>query len=267
MALRTVPTPGHDRLLVLDADRAEIVDMLSDAKSLPAWVEKREGCPSVVIVEVDAALRRMVHDLFPSAVVVVPPSAAARNVEKAALRELKQISRTARASGRNASVDPRLFRRRRESLNAAMREEMEWWPEPVRRLWLAREAVLDGLAAPKGGDRDLLLASARAILSPSPTAPVTALLAAWLEAMVAGADRPWTDEVKLAADDLLTAARRCKPNGGYDVLRAILLFGDSPEDAPSMLALRPYGAMARPGGGRGIPAALGSLYAMSETAD
>jgi hypothetical protein len=266
MGLKTLTDAGRSRLLVVDADALEVVDLLAAHGELAGWSAARGGRPATVLIDInDPALRLLVSAVFPSATIVVAPVVSVMNVEMAALRELTSIIRDARAAGRNQRIDPRLLRRRAAALDDGDRAEMEWWPESATRLWRAKESILDAFALPKGRERDMLVASAWADLRGGPvTGPLSRLLEAWLDAMLAGADCPWADEAHARAQELLSTARRCKPNAGYGVLRAIIMFesvGCGSDFTLSLDNSRPPFS-SRPPRGRRIEAAVESLQAL-----
>jgi transposase len=265
LALKTIRVNGRDRVLIADADSLEVVDLLAERDEFETWCNGR-GIPTTVLMDVDPDLRRRIARLFPSATIVVAPAMSAVIIEMAVLRELMSIQKKSKAEGRNQRISPGLMRKRSSELDHDDRMEMEWWPEQARRLWRAKESLLDAITLPSGFERDLLVASARTDMHDCSKSTLPALLDAWLDAILAGADRPWTNEVNERINHLLKTAKRCKPKAGHAILRAIIVFeGD---DAGAIYALSvplPRGQGTPPTkSSRSLEDATDALYAMAE---
>lgn len=238
MMLVGVATAGRSRLIVGDADDATLVDLLEDRGALADWAAGREGAPALVLVEYDGRALAEVRDVFPDATPVLAVSAVAEAIRQVAAKGFANGRSSAIQRGSNVRLDTELFERRRSELSASDRDDISGWPDDLRVLFGAKNALLDALKLKPGPERDRLWALSESDLSTiSSGAGLLRFLSTWREAIAAGLANRWSDDPWRDLVALKEAISKARPRAGGSILRAILLvetptMGGSPVATP-----------------------------------
>lgn len=267
VALAPVRSGRPLRLMVSDPVEEAIVEIVDGIEGLKAHAAACGSAPSLVSIEVDAALARSVREIWPEATVAVPPAAAIRAASVAALASFRALVRAGVAQGRNFRERPHLLRIVNADLTGEQSEELRGWSAPLRRFRAAVLLLLDGLRT--GGAEAFSDALARvmgALREIAPGGAMETFLSTWKDEMLAGVESRWLDRAWLAVEALRREIAAVRPSAGLDVLRAILVYSvprsELPVPAPSFALATTYGSGAIVAGPRPLSGAMDALTAL-----
>lgn len=249
LAVYSLRSREPQRLILADAREEGVLDVVDGQHGLRVYAKDLDGAPTFVAIDIEAGIAATVASIWPQAIVVVPPAAAIRAVESAALTTFRALVREGVAKGRNFREQPRLLRVRDEELTSVDRDEISMWSVQLCRFRAAVLLLLNDLAGACPGQFADGLSRVQASLRVlAPDGALDRLLKNWQGAISAGVAERWLDATWTVLETLRREAVATKPSAGLDVLRAILVFSVARESLPTLTPT--YGGLPQFGRGR-----------------
>lgn len=223
------------QLILADAQEGGILEIVEGHHGLREYASQCDGSPSLIAIDIDAALASVISSKWPQANLTVPPSAAARAIGAASLMTFREMVREGVAKGRNFRERSVLLRKRDEDLTPGEKDELEMWSDRLRRFRSAVQLLLRDLAtASLEQFSDGLKRVQNSLKTLAPNGALDHLLNNWEKSISLGVAQRWLDSTWEALDTLRREVTATKPSSGLDVLRAILVFSVPREVFPSL---------------------------------
>jgi hypothetical protein len=219
---------GDDRILVVDADRETLVEVLDGGASLGAWLA-RDGVatPLNVCIPLDAGIAACVRRSLPGTAVLVAPSVVRRAIRTALASGLSALRRLPGLLGCNAMPGTARFLRAFDG----RAPRGDGWPREVLGLLAAGEGArrITTTQAPDG-----LRQAWREfeILVDVPGGrPLARLMATWQGEITEGIGHRFVDRIAGLTDRLSRQATLYRPALAFEDFRSLVLLMDTSEPA------------------------------------
>jgi hypothetical protein len=190
----------RDAILLGDADRRTLVEVLDGIEALPAWLAHPGRTPALrACIPLDARVRDAIAQILPSARVMIAPSVGVRAVRSLGLRALGALRRAEHGRGSNG------FPRQGEFLQSlASPTDTGGWPRAALGLLAAVKGALSILGSPDRRAGEALWPMFEAAALEPAARVILGLMREWRGALLEGLDHRHLD----AASRLLDAVRR-----------------------------------------------------------